>query len=120
MPRSVAPSRVRVCNLRATNTCCYRLQLLPDPWLSVLRLTPSDDSDVSAQSVHLSDSCQSNAKSARVEVRGGFGPWILIVGALGFLAAWLVVAIMEYTGLSRHVWHLALFFAGLIILFSSL
>jgi hypothetical protein len=47
-------------------------------------------------------------------------PWILIVGALGFLAAWLVVAIMECTGLSRHVWHLALFFAGLVILFSSL
>jgi hypothetical protein len=47
-------------------------------------------------------------------------PWILIVGALGFLAAWLVVAIMECTGLSRHVWHLPLFFAGLIILFSSL
>jgi hypothetical protein len=47
-------------------------------------------------------------------------PWILIVGALGFLAAWLVVAIMECMGLSRHVWHLALFFAGLIILFSSL
>jgi Protein of unknown function (DUF1656) len=47
-------------------------------------------------------------------------PWILIVGALGFLAAWLVVAIMECTGLSRHVWRLPLFFAGLIILFSSL
>jgi Protein of unknown function (DUF1656) len=47
-------------------------------------------------------------------------PWILIVGALGFLAAWLVVAIMECTGLSRHVCHLPLFFAGLIILFSSL
>src|ERR1700751_3016078 len=47
-------------------------------------------------------------------------PWILIVGALGFLAAWLVVAIMECTGLSRHVWHLPLFFAGLSILFSSL
>jgi len=47
-------------------------------------------------------------------------PWILIVGALGFLAAWLVVAIMECTGLSRHVWHLPLFFAGLVILFSSL
>ena len=47
-------------------------------------------------------------------------PWILIVGALGFLAAWLVVAIMECTGLSRHVWHLPLFSAGLIILFRSL
>ena len=46
-------------------------------------------------------------------------PWILIVGLLGFLAAWLVAAIMERTGLSRHVWHLPLFFLGLVILFSS-
>jgi predicted naringenin-chalcone synthase len=47
-------------------------------------------------------------------------PWIMIVGALGFLVAWLVVAIMEHTGLSRYVWHLPLFFVGLVILLSSL
>jgi Protein of unknown function (DUF1656) len=47
-------------------------------------------------------------------------PWIMIVGTLGFLLAWLVVAIMEHTGLSRYVWHLPLFFLALIVLFSSL
>ena len=47
-------------------------------------------------------------------------PWIMIVGALGFLSAWLVVMIMEHTGLSRYVWHLPLFFVGLVVLFSSL
>jgi len=47
-------------------------------------------------------------------------PWIMIVGAVGFLVAWLVVAIMEHTGLSRYVWHLPLFFVGLVILLSSL
>lgn len=47
-------------------------------------------------------------------------PWIMIVGALGFLSAWLVVMIMEHTGLSRYVWHLPLFFVGLAVLFSSL
>ena len=47
-------------------------------------------------------------------------PWTLIIGALGFFAAWLVVAIMEYTDLSRFVWHLPLFFLGLVVLFSSL
>jgi predicted naringenin-chalcone synthase len=47
-------------------------------------------------------------------------PWIVIVGALGFLTAWLVVAILERTGLSRYVWHLPLFFVGLVVLFSSL
>jgi hypothetical protein len=44
----------------------------------------------------------------------------MIVGALGFLLAWLVVAIMEHTGLSLYVWHLPLFFVGLVVLFSSL
>ena len=47
-------------------------------------------------------------------------PWALIIGALGFLAAWLVVATMEHTGLSRYVWHLPLFFLGLVVLLSSL
>jgi uncharacterized protein DUF1656 len=47
-------------------------------------------------------------------------PWIMIVGALGFLVAWLVVAIMEHTGLSRYLWHFPLFFVGLVILLSSL
>lgn len=46
-------------------------------------------------------------------------PWIVVIGMLGFLAAWLVVAIMEHTGLSRYVWHLPLFFLALVILFSS-
>jgi hypothetical protein len=39
---------------------------------------------------------------------------------LGFLAAWLVTAILERTGLARHVWHLPLCFLALVILFSSL
>jgi hypothetical protein len=47
-------------------------------------------------------------------------PWSIIIGALGFFTAWLVVALMEYTGLSRYVWHLPLFFIGLVVLFGSL
>jgi len=46
-------------------------------------------------------------------------PWIVIVGLFGFLAAWLLVAIMERTGLSRYVWHLPLFFLALVVLLSS-
>jgi hypothetical protein len=46
-------------------------------------------------------------------------PWVVVVGTLGFLAAWLVVAIMERTGLSRYVWHLPLFFLALVVLLSS-
>jgi hypothetical protein len=55
-----------------------------------------------------------------LSVAGLLVPWITIVGALGFLAAWLVAAILERTGLSRQVWHLPLFFLALVILFSSL
>ena len=55
-----------------------------------------------------------------LSVAGLLVPWIVIIGALGFLAAWLVVAILERTGLARHVWHLPLFFLALIVLFSSL
>ena len=47
-------------------------------------------------------------------------PWVLIVGVLGFLTAWLAVAILERTGLSRYVWHLPFFFVGLVVLLSSL
>ena len=47
-------------------------------------------------------------------------PWILAIGPIGFLLAWLVVAILEYTGLSRYVWHLPLFFIALVVLFASL
>jgi hypothetical protein len=46
-------------------------------------------------------------------------PWIVVIGTFGFLAAWLVIAIMERTGLSRYVWHLPLFFLALVVLLSS-
>ena len=46
-------------------------------------------------------------------------PWILVIGTIGFLLAWLVLAILEYTGLSRHIWHLPLFFVALVVLFAS-
>jgi len=47
-------------------------------------------------------------------------PWIFVISALGFLAAWLVVAILERTGLSRHIWHLPLFFLALAVLLASI
>jgi hypothetical protein len=47
-------------------------------------------------------------------------PWALVIGTTGFLLAWLVVAILEYTGLSRYVWHPPLFFVALVVLFASL
>ena len=55
-----------------------------------------------------------------ISVAGLLVPWIVTIGALGFLAAWLVASILERTGLARHVWHLPLCFLALVILFSSL
>ena len=48
----------------------------------------------------------SGCGAPELSVAGLLVPWIAIVGAPGFLAAWLVAAILERTGLSRHVWHL--------------
>jgi hypothetical protein len=47
-------------------------------------------------------------------------PWILAIGVIGFLVAWFILAVMERTGLSRYVWHLPLFFLGLVVLLSSI
>ena len=46
-------------------------------------------------------------------------PWCMMIGLLGFAVAWLAVAIMERTGLSRHVWNLPLLFLALVVLFGS-
>ena len=55
-----------------------------------------------------------------LNIGGLLVPWIAIVGALGFLAAWLVVALLERTGLTRHLWHLPLCFLALAVLFGAL
>jgi hypothetical protein len=60
------------------------------------------------------------AHRAEFNLVGLLFPWIFVVALLGFLAAWLVIAIMERTGLSRHVWHLPLFFLALVILLTSI
>lgn len=47
-------------------------------------------------------------------------PWVFVIGAIGFLLAWLIVAILEYTGFSRYGWRLPLFFVALVVLLASL
>ncbi len=46
-------------------------------------------------------------------------PWGMVIGILGFLAAWLVVDVMERMTWTRHVWHLPLFFVALAVFFGS-
>ena len=46
-------------------------------------------------------------------------PWGMVVGTLGFLAAWLATLALERLGLTRHIWHLPLFFVALAVLFGA-
>lgn len=43
-------------------------------------------------------------------------PWGMVIGALGFFAAWLVVGVLEQLRLTRHIWNLPLFFIALAVL----
>jgi hypothetical protein len=43
----------------------------------------------------------------------------MVVSALGFLAAWLVTAVLERFGLTRFFWNLPLFFVALSVLLGS-
>ena len=43
-------------------------------------------------------------------------PWGMVIGALGFFAAWLSVGLLEQLRLTRHIWNLPLFFIALAVL----
>jgi hypothetical protein len=43
-------------------------------------------------------------------------PWGMVIGALGFFAAWLIVGLLEQLRLTRHIWNLPLFFIALAVL----
>jgi hypothetical protein len=40
----------------------------------------------------------------------------MVIGALGFFAAWLIVGALEQLRLTRHIWNLPLFFIALAVL----
>jgi hypothetical protein len=52
---------------------------------------------------------------------GGFLlPSTFVVGVLGFMASWMITALLEFFRLTRYVWHLPLFFVGVAILIAGL
>ena len=57
--------------------------------------------------------------NAEVDVLGLFLPWWLVVGVIAYLLAWLVVALLERFQLTRHIWHLPLFFLALVVFLYS-
>jgi len=55
-------------------------------------------------------------QNAAIDVLGLFLPWWLVIGVLAYLAAWGVVTFLERRQLTRHIWHLPLFFLALVVL----
>ena len=52
---------------------------------------------------------------------GGFLlPWTFVVGILGFMVSSVITALLESFRLTRYVWHLPLFFAGVALLIAGL
>ena len=58
-------------------------------------------------------------QNAAIDFLGTFIPWWLVVGVLAYVAAWVVVIVLERLQLTRHIWHLPLFFVALVVLFFS-
>lgn len=58
-------------------------------------------------------------RNAEIDVLGMFLPWWLVIGVLSYLLAWGIVALLERTQLTRHIWHLPLFFLALVVLLYS-
>jgi hypothetical protein len=56
-------------------------------------------------------------KTAEIQLGDFLLPWGMVIGTLGFLAAWLFIGFMERRGWTRHVWHLPLFFVALAVFF---
>jgi hypothetical protein len=57
--------------------------------------------------------------NAEIIVLGVFVPWWLVIGVVAYLAAWFACRQLERMHLTRHIWHLPLFFLALIFIFYS-
>ena len=59
-----------------------------------------------------------NLYSSELRIFDLLVPWAFGIGVLGFIVAWAVTTVLEWTGLTRFVWHVPLFFLGLFVLVS--
>lgn len=59
-------------------------------------------------------------RAPEIQIGDFLMPWGMIVSVLGFLAAWFVVLELERRTLTRHIWHVPLFFVALAVLFGCL
>ena len=59
--------------------------------------------------------------NAEIDVLGLFLPWWLVMAVIAYLLAWGIVTLLERWQLTRHIWHLPLFFLALaLLLFSTI
>jgi hypothetical protein len=58
--------------------------------------------------------------NTEIDLGGFLLPWTFVAGIIGFVAAWVITAAMESFRLTRYVWHLPLFFAGVAMLIAGL
>jgi hypothetical protein len=58
--------------------------------------------------------------SAEFDIGGFLLPVPFVACILGFMASWAITGLMEFFRLTRYVWHLPLFFAGVALLIAGL
>ena len=58
-------------------------------------------------------------KTAEIAMGEFLLPWGMVISALGFLAAWIVIFFLERLRLTRFLWNLPLFFIALSVLLGS-
>lgn len=58
-------------------------------------------------------------KTAEIAIGEFLLPWGMVISALGFVAAWIIIFILERLRLTRFLWNLPLFFIALSVLLGS-
>ena len=58
-------------------------------------------------------------KTAEIALGEFLLPWGMVISSLGFLAAWIVIFVLERLRLTRFLWNLPLFFIALSVLLGS-
>jgi hypothetical protein len=58
-------------------------------------------------------------KTAEIAIGEFLLPWGMVISALGFVAAWIVIFVLERLRLTRFLWNLPLLFIALSVLLGS-
>jgi hypothetical protein len=61
----------------------------------------------------------SSLRSAQCLLGDFLVPWEIAIGTIGFLAAWIILVLIEQLGWTRYIWNIPLLFVALAILFYS-